>query len=215
MATLSACKKSKKFQRLTALRGALAFTAAALALSFTVANPRIAEAKYAAIVVDAGTGVVRHEANADDRNSPASLTKLMTLYLLFEAIENKRLSWTTPMTASRHAANQSPTHLALSPGETITAKDAALAVIIHSANDAIGRGRWSRKLTVAYIDKTFVVAGYTYNSRDTLDLSAHTNCDVNLLTGRGIKNQKPFKTAVKIVPVADWSEGAIPRECRD
>ncbi len=89
------------------------------------------------------------------------------------------------------------------------------SLIIHSANDAIGRGRWSRKLTVAYIDKTFVVAGYTYNSRDTLDLSAHTNCDVNLLTGRGIKNQKPFKTAVKIVPVADWSEGAIPRECRD
>ncbi|MCD6075242.1 MAG: D-alanyl-D-alanine carboxypeptidase, partial [Rhodospirillales bacterium] len=55
--------------------------------------------------------------------------------LLFEAIENKRLSWNSPLTTSRHAANQSPTHLALSPGESILAKDAALALIIHSAND--------------------------------------------------------------------------------
>jgi D-alanyl-D-alanine carboxypeptidase len=135
MPQLSAWGKTKKTQRLTALRGAFAVTIAALALIFTIADPRIAEAKYAAIVVDAGTGVVRHEANADDRNSPASLTKLMTIYLLFEAIENKRLSWNSPLTTSRHAANQSPTHLALSPGESILAKDAALALIIHSAND--------------------------------------------------------------------------------
>jgi len=135
MAQLSACGITKKNQHLTASRGLLAATFAALALIFTTVDTRIAEAKYAAIVVDAGTGVVRHEANADDRNSPASLTKLMTIYLLFEAIENKRLSWNSTMTASRHAANQSPTHLALSPGETITVKDAALGLIIHSAND--------------------------------------------------------------------------------
>lgn len=135
MAKLSACGNTKKNQYLTASRGLLAATFAALALIFTTFDARIAEAKYAAIVVDAGTGVVRHEANADDRNSPASLTKLMTIYLLFEAIENKRLSWNSTMTVSRHAANQSPTHLALSPGETITVKDATLGLIIHSAND--------------------------------------------------------------------------------
>ncbi|MCD6074148.1 MAG: hypothetical protein K0Q70_1031, partial [Rhodospirillales bacterium] len=66
MPQLSAWGKTKKTQRLTALRGAFAVTIAALALIFTIADPRIAEAKYAAIVVDAGTGVVRHEANADD-----------------------------------------------------------------------------------------------------------------------------------------------------
>jgi D-alanyl-D-alanine carboxypeptidase len=135
MAQLGACGKNKKTQRLTALRGTFAIAIAALALILTAVAPRIAEAKYAAIVVDAGTGVVRHESHADDRNSPASLTKLMTLYLLFEAIENKKLSWNTPLTTSRHAANQSPTHLALSPGETISVKDATLALIIHSAND--------------------------------------------------------------------------------
>ena len=135
MAQLSACEKTKKNQYFTATRGLLAATFAALALTFTTLDARIAEAKYAAIVVDAGTGVVRHEANADDRNSPASLTKLMTIYLLFEAIENKRLSWNSMMTVSRHAANQSPTHLALSPGETISVKDATLGLIIHSAND--------------------------------------------------------------------------------
>lgn len=135
MAQLSVCKKTNKIQCFTAPRGLLAVSIAALALLCTAAAPRIAHAKYAAIVVDAGTGVVRHAANADDRNSPASLTKLMTIYLLFEAIENKRLSWNSPLKTSRHAANQSPTHLALSPGESITARDATMALIIHSAND--------------------------------------------------------------------------------
>lgn len=100
-----------------------------------MAAPRDADAKYASIVVDAGTGQVRHEANADDRNYPASLTKLMTIYLLFEAIESKRLTWNSQLTASKHAANQSPTHLALAPGEKISVRDATMALIIHSAND--------------------------------------------------------------------------------
>ena len=144
MAQWIACANSKQFLtnsaeygRSFAIRRRLfILPLAVLALILTVAAPRIAEAKYAAFVVDAGTGVVRHEANADERNPPASLTKLMTLYLLFEALENKRLSWNTQMTVSRHAANQSPTHLALAPGETISVHDATLAVVIHSANDA-------------------------------------------------------------------------------
>jgi len=135
MAQLCAWGKSQQTQRFAAFRDSLALAVTVVALALTLLSPRIAHAKYAAIVVDAGTGVVRHEAHADDRNSPASLTKLMTLYLLFEAIENKRLSWSTPLSVSRHAANQPPTHLALSPGDKITAKEAALAVIIHSAND--------------------------------------------------------------------------------
>ena len=106
-----------------------------LVLVLAALAPRPADAKYAAIVVDAQTGHVYHEFNADERNYPASLTKLMTLYLLFEAIENKRISWQTPLTASRHAARQPATRLGLNPGDKITAKEATLALIIHSAND--------------------------------------------------------------------------------
>jgi D-alanyl-D-alanine carboxypeptidase len=144
MAQLNACKKSLQIQRSPILRGFfsalptrfLVFSVAILAALLTISSPRIAQAKYAAIVVDAGTGAIRHETNADDRNPPASLTKLMTLYLLFEAIENKRIGWDTMMTTSRHAANQSPTHLALAPGETLSVHDAVMGVIIQSANDA-------------------------------------------------------------------------------
>lgn len=131
----SAYGKIKKNQYFSALRGFSAATVAAFAVLYLAAAPRIAEAKYAAIVVDAGTGAVRHATNADERKSPASLTKVMTLYLLFEAVESKKLTWNSRLTASRHAANQSPTHLALAPGETISARDAAMALIIHSAND--------------------------------------------------------------------------------
>jgi D-alanyl-D-alanine carboxypeptidase len=95
-----------------------------------------AEAKYAALVLDPATGRIFHEANADERNYPASLTKMMTLYLVFEALENKRITWNTTFKASRHASAQPPTHLALAPGETLTVRDAVHAMIILSANDA-------------------------------------------------------------------------------
>jgi D-alanyl-D-alanine carboxypeptidase len=94
-----------------------------------------ADAKYASIVLDADSGLVRHETNADERLFPASLTKLMTLYLLFEAVESKRISWNTQFTASRRVALQPATRIGLAPGDKITAKEAALALIIQSAND--------------------------------------------------------------------------------
>ncbi len=87
-------------------------------------------------MLDPATGRVFHEANADERNYPASLTKMMTLYLVFEALENKRVTWNTTFKASRHASAQPPTHLALAPGETLTVRDAVHAMIILSANDA-------------------------------------------------------------------------------
>lgn len=88
------------------------------------------------------------------------------------------------------------------------------SLIIVSGNEAIGRGRWTQKLTLAYVNKVFVVAGYTHVSRDTLDLDAHTACDVNLLTGSGTRNNKPFRAAAKAVAVTEWSDAAVPRECR-
>ncbi len=127
MAKLIAGRNAKFARHLSLFVVACAFLA--------LAAPHSADAKYASIVIDAGTGQVQHEANADDRNYPASLTKLMTLYLLFEAVENKRLTWNSHLTASKHASNQSPTHLALAPGEKISVHDATMALIIHSAND--------------------------------------------------------------------------------
>jgi D-alanyl-D-alanine carboxypeptidase len=90
---------------------------------------------YASIVVDAKTGKVLHQSNADARRYPASLTKMMTLYLLFEAMERNEVSLTTPLKVSAHAASQPPSKLGLKAGDTIAAKDAILAVITRSAND--------------------------------------------------------------------------------
>ena len=84
-----------------------------------------------------------------------------------------------------------------------------------SQNQAIGRNRWAQKLTIAYRNKHFVVAGYTFDAYDTLDLNYSLSCDVNLLTGQGVKNKKPFKTNAQSIKLADWSEKLIPAQCRE
>ena len=106
---------------------------AGLALSSGFATP--AQAKYASLVVDADTGEVLHSVNADQRNYPASLTKIMTLYLLFDELDKGRVSLTTEMPASAHAAAQAPSKVGLSPGDTIEVEDAILALVTKSAND--------------------------------------------------------------------------------
>ena len=95
-----------------------------------------ADAKYASLILDPTSGHVYHEANADERNYPASLTKLMTLYLVFEGLESKRLNWNTVVPVSRHASAQPATHLALAPGDQLTLRDAVHSIIILSANDS-------------------------------------------------------------------------------
>ncbi len=91
---------------------------------------------YAAIVVDANSGGVLHAADADGIRHPASLTKIMTLYLLFEQIEAGKVKTDTPLKVSAHAAAQSPTKLGLKAGDTITAEDAIRGLVTKSANDA-------------------------------------------------------------------------------
>ncbi len=91
--------------------------------------------KYAAIVVDARTGRQVFEMNSTASRYPASLTKMMTLYLMFEALETGRLSKDTPIPASARAASQPPTRLGLRPGETIDAETAIRALVVKSAND--------------------------------------------------------------------------------
>lgn len=94
-----------------------------------------AHAKYASFVIDADTGEVLHGTNEDTRNYPASLTKMMTLYLIFERLEDKRWSLNTKLKVSRRAAAQPASKLGLVPGSTITVKQAILALAVKSAND--------------------------------------------------------------------------------
>jgi len=91
--------------------------------------------RYAAFVADVNTGEILHSRLADAQRYPASLTKMMTLYLLFEAIEAGDLSLTDTLTASRIAASQQPSNLNLSQGDTITVETAIRALVIKSAND--------------------------------------------------------------------------------
>jgi D-alanyl-D-alanine carboxypeptidase len=91
---------------------------------------------YAALVVDANTGRVLHEANADAPRHPASLTKIMTLYLLFEQLEAGRLKLDTKLDVSDHASQQAPSKLGLLPGQQIAVEDAIRALVTKSANDA-------------------------------------------------------------------------------
>lgn len=104
-------------------------------LAFTLCVPNLAFAKYASLVIDAKTGEVLHETNADTRNYPASLTKMMTLYMVFEALEDGRLRMDDRIMMTRHAANQPPSKLDLKPGQSISVETAIRALAIKSAND--------------------------------------------------------------------------------
>jgi len=92
--------------------------------------------KYAAFLVDSDTGKILHQENADSTRHPASLTKMMTLYLTFEALRAGKLKWNEKMPISREAASRPQTNLSLKAGEKIRVRDAVLALIIRSANDA-------------------------------------------------------------------------------
>jgi D-alanyl-D-alanine carboxypeptidase len=91
--------------------------------------------KYAAVVIDANTGQMLYGVNATDRRYPASLTKMMTLYLLFEAMDQGRVTRETQIPVSPHAAAMPPTKLHFRPGETIDIDSAIRAMVTKSAND--------------------------------------------------------------------------------
>jgi D-alanyl-D-alanine carboxypeptidase len=107
------------------------------ALWMLVALPlSVAAAPYAAYVVDARTGEVLHARNADTRLHPASLTKMMTLYIAFEAIEKGEISLDTMVTISKHAASEPPSKLGLKSGQKIAMRYLVRAAAVKSANDA-------------------------------------------------------------------------------
>jgi D-alanyl-D-alanine carboxypeptidase len=98
--------------------------------------PAARAAQYAAIVIDAKTGEVLHAVEPDTQSYPASLTKMMTLYLLFEAVDSGKVKLDQMMPVSAHAASQSPTKLGLAEGTYLTVEEGIGALVTKSANDA-------------------------------------------------------------------------------
>lgn len=94
-----------------------------------------AQAGYASIVVEAKTGRVLHSTNIDTRNFPASLTKMMTLFMVFEALESGKWTLSQRLKVSARAARQPASKLGLKRGQTISVRDAILALVTKSAND--------------------------------------------------------------------------------
>lgn len=110
--------------------------AAVLTAALVVSAPFAALAGSASLILDARTGKVLVSENGDTLNHPASLTKMMTLYLTFEALNRGKITWDTPIKMSKYAAARPPTKLGVKPGGTITVREAVYGMIVKSANDA-------------------------------------------------------------------------------
>lgn len=95
-----------------------------------------AQATHANILIDAGTGEVLEAMNADALTYPASLTKMMTLYLTFEALHAGRLSWDQRLVVSQNANDKEPYKFAIGAGNTISVREAVMGMVVLSANDA-------------------------------------------------------------------------------
>jgi D-alanyl-D-alanine carboxypeptidase len=91
---------------------------------------------YSALVVEPDTGRVLYEKDANELRHPASVTKMMTLYLVFEALDRGEITLNTPFNVSRYAVLRPPSRLGLTAGDTLNVEDAILALVTRSANDA-------------------------------------------------------------------------------
>jgi D-alanyl-D-alanine carboxypeptidase (penicillin-binding protein 5/6) len=126
-----------------ARRGVCKLMALVVSVTFAVAamsGPAAAQGlfsqpRYAAIVVDASSGEVLYSKRADALRYPASITKIMTLYLTFEALSTGRLKLTDRVPVSEHAYNMIPSKSSLRPGESLSVDEAMRIVAVHSAND--------------------------------------------------------------------------------
>lgn len=121
------------------------------------AHAQIGSARYSSIVVNASNGDVLEEADPDAPRHPASLTKMMTLYMTFEALRDRRITLNQTVPVSAHAASMEPSKLGLVPGTHLTVEQAILSLVTKSANDsasALGEllggteGRFAQMMTL-------------------------------------------------------------------
>jgi hypothetical protein len=87
------------------------------------------------------------------------------------------------------------------------------SIAVTSQNDAIGRDRWEQTLTLAFRNNAFVVAGYTYDYRDTLNPDGGYSCDYNVLTGKATKGGKNLKIEGKTIKIEDWKDDFGQKGC--
>lgn len=127
----------KLFKAAISLKSMMVYTlAAAIGLSTVAPTSAAKDSRYAAIVIDANTGKVLHSSSADSRRYPASLTKMMTLYMTFEALAKGKIRKDTQVVFSKNAASEPPTKIGVKAGGSITVEAAILSLVTRSANDA-------------------------------------------------------------------------------
>ena len=124
------------FSYIHATRAAAAWIALFILLLAAPAQAQIGSDRYSSIIVDAASGRVLWSANPDDLRHPASLAKMMTLYMVFEALRDGRISLNQLVPVSAYAASMEPSKLDLMPGTRMTVQEAILGLVTKSANDA-------------------------------------------------------------------------------
>jgi serine-type D-Ala-D-Ala carboxypeptidase (penicillin-binding protein 5/6) len=107
-----------------------------VSMGFAPAAAEIGKPGHAHILVDAGTGTVLEAENADMVLYPASLTKMMTLYLTFEALHSGRFDWDQRLVISKNANDKEPYKFAVGAGNTISVREAVMGMVVLSTNDA-------------------------------------------------------------------------------
>jgi D-alanyl-D-alanine carboxypeptidase len=119
----------------------------AMAAAFLVALPADAKLKSATMVVDADTGEVLQASNVDTQIYPASLTKMMTLYLLFDDLDSGKIHMSDRIPVSDNAEEQAPSSLGLESGQTLSVEEAMYGMIVKSANDAAMAAACAERMT--------------------------------------------------------------------
>lgn len=159
-----------------------------------------ADPAFAAIVVDANAGRTLFAANENEPRHPASLTKVMTLYLLFEQLDKGAMTLQTEIPISEHAAAQEPSKLGLEPGDTISVDDAIKAVVTRSAND----------VAVAIAE---AIGGDEPRFADMMTRKAHALGMSRTLyrNASGLPNDEQITTARDLTVLARATEERFPR----
>ncbi|HVY86026.1 MAG TPA: D-alanyl-D-alanine carboxypeptidase family protein [Caulobacterales bacterium] len=188
------------------------FGAGAVLVTLGSSTIAAADERYSAIVMDARTGEVLQQDAADEERFPASLTKMMTLYMLFEALDRGDLSLDTRLTASRHAASMPPSRLGLRRGDSITVEQAIRAMVVQSANDVavmVGErlgGSESRfaSMMTARAREMGLTDTHFENASGLPDPQQHTTARDMALLGQHLWRDFPARYAYFQTPSNSW-----------
>jgi D-alanyl-D-alanine carboxypeptidase len=158
---------------------------------------------FSAIVVDANSGRTLYSADENGLRHPASITKVMTLYLLFEQLDSGAMTLRTQIPISQHAAGQEPSKLGLAPGDSISVDDAIKAVVTRSAND----------IAVAIAE---AIGQSESNFADMMTRKAHALGMANTLyrNASGLPNDEQVTTARDLTILGRSLEERFPRYFR-